>query len=391
MLSWWEKELLETETEITVLGAGIVGLSAAFFYKNRYPDARVRVLEKQSLPCGATTRNAGFACFGTVGELLADLQQLQPGEAAELVRNRFNGLQALLALHGKTNIGYEACGGFEVFFEGEETKADKIIQAIPSINQLLRDKAGFTEDVFSLLPENICRERIPKAIAMIYNPLEGALHSGKLWKSLEQKALQAGVEIRYGIQVENIHENADCVNIQVQSGNEKIILKTQKLLVALNGFAPALMPALKSELKPARGVVIVTSQLQNPLKAGTYHYKNGDTYFRHLPDGRILLGGGRSLNPEREFTDSHSIPDDLVAYLSDLLNKKIIPEQRWTLEHVWAGTMGIGSSKQPICKLISAKTALAVRLGGMGVALGTELGKKAASLWETKHNHNPRP
>ena len=65
MLSYWEKQSLLQYDHI-VLGSGIVGLSAAISLKERQPQARVLVLERALLPTGASTKNAGFACIGSL-------------------------------------------------------------------------------------------------------------------------------------------------------------------------------------------------------------------------------------------------------------------------------------------------------------------------------------
>jgi len=37
------------------------------------PNAKIIVIEKGMLPQGASTKNARFACFGTVSEILEDI------------------------------------------------------------------------------------------------------------------------------------------------------------------------------------------------------------------------------------------------------------------------------------------------------------------------------
>ena len=67
-LSYWEKQSYFGNIHLLIIGSGIVGLNAAIAFKTKYPQAKVVVAERGLLPLGASTKNAGFACFGSVSE-----------------------------------------------------------------------------------------------------------------------------------------------------------------------------------------------------------------------------------------------------------------------------------------------------------------------------------
>ena len=71
-LSFWERKAFFEGIDFTIIGAGIVGYSTAIQIKEKYPNARVLILEKGYLPSGASSKNAGFACFGSPTELFDD-------------------------------------------------------------------------------------------------------------------------------------------------------------------------------------------------------------------------------------------------------------------------------------------------------------------------------
>jgi hypothetical protein len=48
----------------------------------------------------------------------------------------------------------------------------------------------------------------------------------------------------------------------------------------------------------------------------------------------------------------------------------------------WTGIMGVGASKKPILEKIANNVFCGIRLGGMGVAIGSILGEKLANLLE---------
>ena len=73
MFSYWEYKNWITDIDFAIVGSGIVGLNCALALREKYPSASILVLEKGILPQGASTKNAGFACFGSLSELLDDL------------------------------------------------------------------------------------------------------------------------------------------------------------------------------------------------------------------------------------------------------------------------------------------------------------------------------
>jgi glycine/D-amino acid oxidase-like deaminating enzyme len=58
----------------------------------------------------------------------------------------------------------------------------------------------------------------------------------------------------------------------------------------------------------------------------------------------------------------------------------ILPDTDFTIEQRWSGIMGMGNSKEVILKQVSPSVYCAVRFGGMGVALGSYIGREAAIM-----------
>src|SRR6185369_8374728 len=94
-LSYWEQESFFNHIDLLVIGGGIVGLNAAWHAKKIAPRLKVAVFERGSIPMGASTRNAGFACFGSPSELLDDLSRNSEEEVFSLVEKRWKGLSKL--------------------------------------------------------------------------------------------------------------------------------------------------------------------------------------------------------------------------------------------------------------------------------------------------------
>ena len=67
--------------------------------------------------------------------------------------------------------------------------------------------------------------------------------------------------------------------------------------------------------------------------------------------------------------------------LKELLQSVILPDQEVEIDYVWSGIMGVGPQKRPIIKHVSENVACGVRLGGMGIAIGTSVGRQLGDLF----------
>jgi glycine/D-amino acid oxidase-like deaminating enzyme len=64
-----------------------------------------------------------------------------------------------------------------------------------------------------------------------------------------------------------------------------------------------------------------------------------------------------------------------------LLKDVIIPGKEFRIDYQWSGIMGVGDTKSPIIRKDSENVAFGVRMGGMGIAIGSLVGKKLAEMW----------
>ena len=137
--------------------------------------------------------------------------------------------------------------------------------------------------------------------------------------------------------------------------------------------------ALQLDLYPARNQVLLTQPIQNLKVKGCFHYDRGYFYFRNIGD-RILLGGGRNLDFKTEETDGFGSNELIRTALQKLLTEVIYPDKPVLIDRWWTGIMGLGSVKKPILEKTSSNVVAAVRMNGMGVAIGTLIGQEAAEL-----------
>ncbi|KIC64332.1 NAD(P)/FAD-dependent oxidoreductase [Chryseobacterium taiwanense] len=367
MISVWELETFYRKRDIIIIGAGFTGLWTAISIKEKYPEKSVLIIERNSVPLGASTRNAGFACFGSLTEIIADSEKMGWDKTLDLVKIRFEGLQKIQNYFKNSAIDFELNGGFEIL------NHDEPLQSIDEVNEKLKSIIG-TEKTYFLHQNKIKEFGLGRSEYLIENPCEGSLHSGKLLQKLFEKCNELKVEFLFGTEVEYIAENRNEIEVQLC---EDILIKTNQLIHCTNAFASTFLK--EEEIIPARGQIILTEPIENLKLKGTFHYDEGFYYFRNLGN-RILLGGGRNQDFKTEETTAFETTEFLQNHLETFLKEVILTDQHVGISMRWSGIMAMGSEKTPIVKQISERQFCAVRLSGMGMALAPKIGEIVAEM-----------
>jgi len=370
--SYWERTAFIDNADVIIIGSGLVGLSAALHLKKQQPALKVLVLERGFLPTGASTKNAGFACFGTVSEQIAALKRSSADEVSRMVDYKWRGLQRLRQNLGDANIDYQQHGGYELFMDDEAARADDCIDKIDYLNKLLKDAIG-SANIYSVANSKIAGFGFKGITRMIYNSFEGQLDTGKMMRALLTKVYNMGILVLNGCEILKIENDADLITLITSQGN----FKTGKVILATNAFANQLFPELK--VIPGRGQVLITKPISGLKLKGTYHFDEGYYYFRNIDD-RVLFGGGRNLDFKTEetweFGQTETVKNKLVTYLKEV----ILPNQDFEIDYWWSGIMGFGEGISPIVKQVESNIFCAVRCNGMGVAMGSLVGEEVAEL-----------
>ncbi len=367
-LSYWEYKTWLSNIDFTIVGSGIVGLNCALQLHSRFPKAKIMVLEKGILPQGASTKNAGFACFGSISEIKADLLAHSQEEVFDLVQKRWDGIQLLRKTLGDGNIDFRQQGGHELFTEEQGSLYEECLDQMVMINDLLRPVFG--KEAFRIQANSFHFQRIrPNYIT---NDQEAQLNTGEMMASLLHLVHKKGIVLLNSISVKNFSDQGNTISVET----DQFEFNTKKLFIATNGFASQLVP---EAVKPARAQVLITKPIKKLHIKGTFHIDEGYYYFRNIDD-RILFGGGRNLDFKTEETTSFGETPLIQNQLESILKKMILPNTPFEVEHRWSGIMGMGDQKRPIVKQVSNNVYCGVRLGGMGIAIGSAVGKELSDL-----------
>ncbi len=364
--SYWERQFISDTADLVVIGAGITGMSTAYHASINHPDWKIIIIEKFPLGNAASTRNAGFSCFGSAGELVDDLNSGESLDSVlKTVEKRFKGLELLRKTIGDKHLEHVSCGGYELFDSDQENEHINILSKLDTLNSELQSitktKETYTSDKVptSLDQFNYC----------IYNSLEGKLNPGKMMSSWEKICKERGIDIYKGTEA-SLTANFEGVYL------ENHLIRVSRIAICTNGLSGSL--GLELKVQPARNLVLLSKPLPQLHLPSTYHHQKGYIYFRMIHN-RLLIGGGRHHFLEEENTSNFQINNKLKSYLLNYLQDHfgLHSEQ---IDQEWTGIMGVGKSKDPIVKRIKENVVCGVRLGGMGVAMGTLIGKQVSEL-----------
>jgi gamma-glutamylputrescine oxidase len=362
-LSYWDIHYYK-EHDYLILGGGIVGITTAIQLKYSQPWKSVLVIDESWLGGGASSKNAGFVCIGSPTEIMDDI--LHEGEdlASELIARRWEGTKRLLSIVPQEKMDYQKVGGLEVFDQEFQFKN----LDLPYLNSVLENVTK-VENYFSLDDQNISDSFHTKGIFMA---AEGRINPKKMMEFLYQKAISLGV-----------HFLNDTIEEIDQSKNIVYTTKHGKLLfgrcgITLNGYINKLLP--ESKVTPARNLVLITNDLPEIKWDHVVHYNQGYVYFRRIGD-KILLGGARNLDKDNEYSHHLEVNNKIEFYLLDFLKHKICAHHsNVEVLHQYIGILGFGESKIPKLKPLNSNICIASGMGGMGVAIGSQIGKELADF-----------
>jgi glycine/D-amino acid oxidase-like deaminating enzyme len=384
-ISAWEQSTYYAPKDVVIIGCGFVGLWTAYELINKHPKMNITILERGVIPSGASTRNAGFSCFGSVSELMYDVSLMGEANMLETVKMRYDGLQKIQRTFDKKTIDYDQFGGYELFEKNGDYDISKLDADIAYLNKVLAPvlktpkKNGKYLPIYTNESKKIKQLGFQAIEALAFSPFEGQLNSAKLVLALQQAVQSKGVQILFNTEVKKFKSHKNGVTIQT---NLEANIETKQMLICTNGFAKQLIPSL--DVVPARGQVFITEPIPNLQFKGTFHFDEGFYYFRNVGN-RLLLGGARNKDFKNEKTYSLETSALIQKTLEEFMMKRILPKgsKKPKIELRWSGTMGMGKIKKPIIEELQPNVFCAVRMSGMGVAIAPIVAEKVVKLMKS--------
>jgi gamma-glutamylputrescine oxidase len=369
---WLARGASPEEVEIAVVGGGIVGLSTAYWLSRG--GRKVVLLEADSVAAHASGRNAGYLMTGTP-EPYAELVRHQGERAArrlwEVSLENRELLRSELLDSNLVDCGFQPEGSWIAALSDTDQEAS------------LRESAGQLEKLGIPLEWRSAAE-VRKASGSerlggaIFQARDAGLDPARLCRGIARIIVSLGGEIRTGWPVRAIEPEGpegERVRLVSEAGH----LVAERVVLALNAYAPALLPHLAAEVRPVRAQMLATEPGPRDLP-GVWYINEGYEYLRQLPDGTVALGGCRWAAREQEVgyreTPTAAVQGALERFLAEAFPRFAGRAVR----HRWAGTMAFTPDGVPrIGEVPGVPGALyAAGFNGHGMSLGFSTGRYLA-------------
>lgn len=271
-----------------IIGGGIVGLSTCYSLIQKYPQAKIAVIEKEStLAFHQTGHNSGVIHSGIYykpGSLKANLSK----EGGELLR----------AFCDRHHIPYEMCGKVIVATEQEE---------LPLLNRLYTRALENKLDV-SMIDSGQLKEIEPHAygIRAIHVKAAGIVKYKSVAEALAKVIREQGGDIHLSTKAENIVEGPDRIQVEcsAQTFHTRYLINCAGLHCDRIAANQGLKPGMK--IVPFRGEYYeLTPEKHHLVKHLIYPVPNPNfpflgVHFTRMIDGHVHAGPNAVLSFKRE-------------------------------------------------------------------------------------------
>ncbi|MCS0638372.1 FAD-binding oxidoreductase [Streptomyces sp. LP05-1] len=362
------------EADVTVVGAGLAGLSTAYHLAERDPSLDVLVVDAEGPAAGASGRGTGLLGPRVGPPVDQAVRRFGPATARRMYQASTEAVDRVLELCARLGV---ATGPRT----GEQVVATRTGDGLAS---LARQSAAYRRlglDVPVLSAAGI-RERldVPYHAGLLYRAagLDPAALSGALARACAAK----GVRFLGNSPLRALRpgETADTTLLVFPGGT----VRTRKAVLAVNAAAGPLGLPVGTVL-PLLVHAVATAPLPAPAREAL-----GDRtgcalidahplapYFRLTPDGRLVLGGGRPLlAPVSDDSGSAAV----WAGLEERLRRLHPALAEAEVTHRWAGQIGMTSDSLPVVGPLTGRPGVWYVGGccGHGLALSVAHGAHVA-------------
>ncbi len=360
----------EKNYDVVIVGAGISGLSTAFWLNKEDPSLKIAIVEKSRVAFGASGRNAGFITCGSVEHFNRMINKHGLEQATQIwkfAEENLNLLKQEIIQDGGAELEFEQNGAYSLAAQPNEFEELKLVAAT-------MNKLNIPAEIYSA--EEI-RERVgPQGfVGGIKYVDDASVNPVKLVNKI-RSLIKA--DIFEGVEAFRIEENSAGTRILKTDAGD---FEAPMILMNLNGFSANLHPWFKDKIYATRAQCLMFEPVKRFMDGPCYANFYLD-YFRQLPTGQLLIGGFRQIEKETEVGYSDHITDPIQNALHQFVVTHLPEYKDARVTHRWGGIMGFAKDGEPMIGSIpdDQQVFFAGGYTGHGLGLAFHTGKQLVNL-----------
>lgn len=363
--SWAEPIPDQTQFDVLIVGAGIAGLSTAYWIEQSDPTLKICIVDRGLIGSGASGRNAGFVTCGSAEHFEKLFTQFGLQKATEIWK--FSELNRDLLLEHIIQDDAELVD-FKMTGSCTVSPSEDAWSRYHQIYSRM-DSAGL--DVELITDKELERDYgVNGFYGAIQYKNDGFVHPLKLLKKIRSKLRNTSFYLNHAVEKINEHDLHVTLEVRATSASSIKLLTAKKVAFCLNGFAGNLLPEFKNVIRPQRGQILLTEKLPQFVRGPCYLTKHL-CYFRQLPTGELLVGGFRNVDIENENTDLEEITDVIQNALTHFTKNYFKQTgDSIRIERRWSGIMGFSPDGQMIIGSLSRRPRSFIMTGCSGHGMG---------------------
>jgi glycine/D-amino acid oxidase-like deaminating enzyme len=176
-------------------------------------------------------------------------------------------------------------------------------------------------------------------------------------------------------------------------------VECDRVLLAINAYAPLFELGFVEKLTPIRGQILVTKPLWERVLDRICYANYGWEYFRQLPDNRLLLGGCREQFLDQEIGYSDVVSRPVQSALESYLKDRFPDIAGVRIDYRFSGVMGFTADGLPLVGETKKTPGMFYAMGcnGHGFSYGLNLSRllvdcaidgKSAGIFDAERTPN---
>jgi gamma-glutamylputrescine oxidase len=337
-VSYWldqKQQRKKISSDICIIGAGITGLSLAYWLAREDKNLKVTIIDKSEVGGGASGRNAGFVTCGSVEHFNRMVSKHGEDQALEIWRfceiNRER-LKSEIIKDSQKALGFKQSGSFSL--ASTQAEMDELSQ----VAQLMLKNRIPVETLNSKDIKN--RLGVQNFVGGIKYEQDAEIDPIALLQKIRSL-------LSYDILEHSQVHSVEKVGEQRRVHASHHIIDCTAVIYALNGYSQMMDPYFADKIYPTRGQIMAFAPVKKIMEGPCYANAYLD-YFRQLPDGTLLIGGFRQLEADTEKGYSDHTTEVIQQALHDFVKKHLPKFSAQAITHRWSGVMGFSQDGEPM-------------------------------------------